>query len=261
MRERLAVLGVHLDALTVEEAVARGLEGGLILAPSGPGLCDLPNDPIYRDALIESDVNLTDSAFVQWARLLRGHRFAPRTSGLAYLQALLEEPTLRSPKATFWVMPSETSMRTNLAWLRRRGFEVSEADCYVAPHFPRRGRVIDAGLVAALERSRPGHVFVCIGGGVQEKLGAYLKTTLSYRPGIHCVGAAIGFLSGDQVRIPSWADRAGLGWLVRCASNPRVFVPRYLRAFKLAYLVVRYDGMAPRSSRAHELPETGVTPT
>jgi hypothetical protein len=33
--------------------------------------------------------------------------------------------------------------------------------------------------------------------------------------------------------------------LVRCLRDPRVFVPRYLRAFRLAYLVVRYDEKPP----------------
>ena len=34
-------------------------------------------------------------------------------------------------------------------------------------------------------------------------------------PAIHCIGAALGFLTGDQVRIPHWADQWILGWLFR----------------------------------------------
>jgi len=64
------------------------------------------------------------------------------------------------------------------------------------------------------------------------------------------IGAAIAFLSGDQAHIPFWADRLALGWLVRCLRDPRVFVPRYLRAFKLAYLVVRYDDKPPPATDA-----------
>jgi len=41
------------------------------------------------------------------------------------------------------------------------------------------------------------------------------------------------------------ADRLALGWLVRCLHDPSVFIPRYLRAFRLAYLVVRYDERPP----------------
>jgi hypothetical protein len=32
---------------------------------------------------------------------------------------------------------------------------------------------------------------------------------------------------------------------VRCILQPPIFVPRYVRTLKLAYLVVRYDEKAP----------------
>jgi hypothetical protein len=248
MAEDVVVLGVPLASIKVDEAVRRGLQGGLVLAPSGPGLSDLSNDLDYRDALLGSDLNLTDSGFVLLARVLRGHGLAARTSGLLYLHELLRHPSLQAPGSMFWVMPSRTSMERNLAWLNGRSRRVTEDDCYVAPLYPRRGKVEDPELLAVLERRRPQHVFVCVGSGVQEKLGLYLKRNLTYAPGIHCVGAAIAFLSGDQARIPLWADRLALGWLVRCLRDPKVFVPRYLRAFKVGYLVLRYDDKAPRGA-------------
>jgi UDP-N-acetyl-D-mannosaminuronic acid transferase (WecB/TagA/CpsF family) len=149
-------------------------------------------------------------------------------------------------------MPSRDSMARNLEWLNAGGHTVTPDDCYVAPVYPRRGRVEDPELLELLERRRPAHVFLCVGSGVQEKLGLYLKRNLTYGPGIHCLGAAIAFLSGDQARIPLWADRLALGWLVRCIRDPKVFVPRYLRAFELAYLVLRYDEKSPPLAAARE---------
>jgi UDP-N-acetyl-D-mannosaminuronic acid transferase (WecB/TagA/CpsF family) len=244
MGEGIVVLGVPLATVTVDQAVERGLRGGLVLAPSGPGLCDLADDPDYRDALLGSDLNLTDSSFVLLVRLFRGHRFGARTSGLRYLDELLRQLGGRAP-ASYWVMPSRESMAANLQWLNEQGHPVGEQDCYVAPVYSRRGKIEDPQLLGILESRKPQHVFLCVGSGVQEKLGLYLKRNLTYKPGIHCIGAAIAFLSGDQGRIPLWADRLALGWLVRCVQNPRVFVPRYLRAFKLAYLVLRYDEQSP----------------
>ena len=56
---------------------------------------------------------------------------------------------------------------------------------------------------------------------------------------IHCIGAALAFLTGDQPPIPMWADRFYLGWLLRLLRQPRVFGPRYLSALKLPLLLLR----------------------
>jgi hypothetical protein len=88
---------------------------------------------------------------------------------------------------------------------------------------------------------------MAVGGGVQEKLGADLLHRLDYRPAIHCTGAAIGFLTGEQVRIPMWADRFRLGWLFRCVDEPSKFVPRYWEARRLVGLMLHYHGRLPGS--------------
>ena len=107
----------------------------------------------------------------------------------------------------------------------------------------------DPELLERIERIRPQHIVLTLGGGTQERVGLYLKRNLSYLPAIHCIGAAIAFLSGDQVRIPMWADRSYLGWLYRSLSEPRRYMPRY---WKRAEAVVFVDSL-PRTlaSAAH----------
>ena len=65
----------------------------------------------------------------------------------------------------------------------------------------RRGmdsEVEDRDLLALIEQHRAADVIIAIGSGAQEKLGFYLRENLSYRPAIHCTGAALGFITGDQ---------------------------------------------------------------
>jgi UDP-N-acetyl-D-mannosaminuronic acid transferase (WecB/TagA/CpsF family) len=95
-------------------------------------------------------------------------------------------------------------------------------------------------------------VIIGVGGGVQEKLGADLLRQLDYLPSVHCIGAAIGFLSGEQARIPMWADRCKLGWLFRCINNPSRFVPRYWEARKLIGLMLQYHGRLPNRGPSAE---------
>jgi UDP-N-acetyl-D-mannosaminuronic acid transferase (WecB/TagA/CpsF family) len=72
---------------------------------------------------------------------------------------------------------------------------------------------------------------------------------LRYQPAIHCIGAAIGFLSGDQVKVPQWVDRATLSWLWRIFWKPKRFFPRYWEARHLFGLIRRYRDQLPELRR------------
>jgi glycerol-3-phosphate dehydrogenase len=74
---------------------------------------------------------------------------------------------------------------------------------------------------------------------------AALRTRPLLHPGIVCTGAAVAFLAGTQAKIPVWADRSGLGWLMRCIYEPRKFIPRYWSALPLIGMVARYRDKSP----------------
>ena len=88
-------------------------------------------------------------------------------------------------------------------------------------------------MVRRIEAHRPKVVMLAIGGGAQERLGLMLRAQLNTPSSIVCLGAAIAFLSGGQARIPLWADRLVLGWLLRLCSSPRKFWRRYWEALDL----------------------------
>ncbi len=248
MRPRIRILGVPFFTGTVGEAVAEALQGGLVLAPSGPGMGHDLRRADYCAALAAADLNLPDSGamvlFWNLRNLLRPSRCLGRLSGLRFLQAFLADARVPA-RRTFWVMPNAAERDANLDWLRRQGFPALTAeDTYLAPKY-QPGAIADPALLASLENLRPEIVFVNLGGGIQEPLGAWLKQNLSFRPTIICTGAAIAFLSGLQTPIPRWADALYFGWLLRVLSAPPRFLPRYLRAARLLPLILRYGANAP----------------
>ena len=243
MSER-TILGIRFFCGSPEEAVSVALAGGLVVVPSAPVLIELDTNAAQREALVESDLAITDSAFMIliW-RLLTGERLT-RVSGLEYLRLFLKSGVLREPSATFWIMPTVSSCECNLRWLQGQGLPVTPEDTYIAPFYP-AGQIRDEALVARLTKRSVKHIIIALGGGTQERLGFYLKRNLPGKPGIHCIGAAIGFCSGDQVNIPVWADWLYLSWLLRCLYAPSKFVPRYWRARRLASLMFRYRADMP----------------
>jgi N-acetylglucosaminyldiphosphoundecaprenol N-acetyl-beta-D-mannosaminyltransferase len=237
------ILGVRFFTGEVDEAVRLGLRGGLVVAPAAQNMCVVGTDPGTREPLLKADLAITDSGLMVllWNALQRER--IPRVSGLKYLRRLLEEPALRQPGNVLWVMPRAAARARTMAWLRGEGFPAGEEDFYVAPLYG--PEIDDPALLEMVRRRRPGHIVMGLGGGTQERLGLYLRDRLDFRPSIHCIGAAIGFLTGDQAAIPEWADRFFLGWLIRCISKPGLYVPRYWRSFKLVGLMIKYRDRLP----------------
>ena len=240
------VLGVNFFNGSLIESLSISKEGGLIVAPSGPGLAsDLTNCSVYARALFEADLVLPDSGLMcLWQKWIK---FEPinRISGLKFLQTYLEDKSNPS-NSSYWVMPDQTQAKANQLWLSQNmNWMVPENEIYIAPIYNKTGDVEDLVLLEKIREAKPKTIFIQVGGGVQERLGLFLKNNLKYRPTILCTGAALAFMSGEQVRIPQWADRFYFGWLLRCLFAPSIYIPRYLKAFRLLYLLKKYGHEFP----------------
>jgi N-acetylglucosaminyldiphosphoundecaprenol N-acetyl-beta-D-mannosaminyltransferase len=238
------ILGLRFFNGDVDEAVAfMQRHGGYLVAPSGTCFARLREDEPYRRAMLSADMAIADSGLMvlTW-RLLRRRKIR-RISGLRYLRQLLAKLKDEQNTEIFWVLPSKRARLKLLDWSQRKAFAVKADHCYVAPHYG--SEIEDRHLVARVEERRPAHVVIAIGSGPQEKLGYYLRKNLSYRPSIHCTGAALGFVTGDQIAIPDWVDRFFLGWFLRLMAQPLRFIPRLMRGFELPWLIWKYGEKMP----------------
>lgn len=242
------ILGIRFFNGDVDEALASmDRQGGFLIAPSGTCFARLGEDEAYRHAVIAADLAIADSGvMVLLWRLLRREKIG-RISGLKYLKHLLRKPKGERIGEIFWVLPSERAQQKLLQWSRREAFPIASKNCYVAPRYGME--IEDRILLSLLELNRPSDVIIAIGSGAQEKLGYYLRENLSYRPAIHCTGAALGFVTGEQIPIPDWVDRFYLGWFLRLITQPHRFVPRLIRGFELPWLIWKYGENLPPIAR------------
>jgi N-acetylglucosaminyldiphosphoundecaprenol N-acetyl-beta-D-mannosaminyltransferase len=238
------ILGIYFFNGDVDEALASmDRRGGFLIAPSGTCFARLREDEIYRRAVLAADLAIADSGLMVllW-RLLRRAKIA-RISGLKYLKHLLRKLKGERTEEILWVLSSERARQKLFQWSRREPFPTVSRNCYVAPQYGLE--IEDGNLLSLLEQNRPSHVIIAIGSSAQEKLGYYLHENSSYRPKIHCIGAALGFVTGEQIPIPDWADRLYLGWLLRLITQPHQFVPRLFRALELPWLIWKYGENLP----------------
>src|SRR5256714_10567087 len=259
------MLGIVFFVGAAAEAIVHiSKYGGLIVAPAAPSCIALQDDPDYRRAIADADLAIADSGWaVLFWRLLRREKLT-RISGLALFKALLETADARIPGNLFFILPSEKAKTKTLEFARNSGYPTTADDCYVATRYSscshgsvsleerervsqKRGySIADDALVAMIEQRKPKHIIIGIGGGMQDKLGSYLKHQVTYRRGIYCIGAAPGFVTGDQIVIPMWADRFFFGWLFPIIARPREYLTPYWEARLLPLLIIKYGTRFPQ---------------
>jgi UDP-N-acetyl-D-mannosaminuronic acid transferase (WecB/TagA/CpsF family) len=212
--------------------------GGLLTVPAAPALVTISDDINYYDALLESDIVIPDSGYMVliWNTFFKNK--INKISGLEFINYFVENIHLFKEDHFLLVNPSDLDGKINQDFLTDKGLNLKDEDSYTAPFY--NGNVNDTELLNLIKNQKPKWILINIGGGTQEKLGLFLKKNLSYSPAILCTGAALAFKTGRQVNMPSWVDYIYMGWLLRCISNPKVFVPRYLSGFKLLKMILTF---------------------
>jgi UDP-N-acetyl-D-mannosaminuronic acid transferase (WecB/TagA/CpsF family) len=211
-------------------------KGGLMTVPAAPALVTIAYDKDYYDALLESDIVIPDSGYMIliWNTFFKNK--INKISGLEFINFFIENIHKFKEDTFFLVNPSDVDGKINKDFLNGKGLKIEEKGIYTAPFY--KENVNDVHLLSLIEAQKPKWIFINIGGGTQEKLGLFLKQNLSYSPAILCTGAALAFKTGRQVNMPVWVDYIYMGWLLRCISNPKVFIPRYFSGFKLLSMIL-----------------------
>ena len=231
------LFGIQFIDGSYKEAFYLLQNGKFMVVPSGPGLATIDVDKKYWNALKNSDFAIPDSGFMVILYRLYFHRKIKKLSGPKFIKSFFREEKIRKQKNIFLIDPNHSESQINRKYLNSLEIPLDEEYQYISPIYD-KNEISDVKLLKILENlvHQPDFVLINLGGGVQERLGSYLKNNLSYNPGIICTGAAISFLTGSQVKIPNWVDGFYLGWLVRIINNPAMFIKRYIKAFRLFYV-------------------------
>ena len=208
---------------------------GLFVFPSGPGLSELKVNSNYHKSLINSDYVFFDSGF--FVLLLRFFKNinVQKLSGYKFLNFYFDYLKINKKKI-FSIDPNKELSNSYRLFFKKK-IKIKSFH-YIAPKYNSRIK-INKNLIKRIHDSKAKEIIINIGGGTQEILGYYLSKKLNKKYKIVCTGAAIAFFTGDQSPINNNIDKLYLGWLFRIIYNPKIFLPRYLSAFKLFFLFIR----------------------
>jgi UDP-N-acetyl-D-mannosaminuronic acid transferase (WecB/TagA/CpsF family) len=237
------ILGIDFFNGSVDDAVRAGMAPGTcVVISAAPALVKLNYDEEYRRTLRAADLVLADSGLLALlSRVAAGAKLSV-ISGMDYLRELVRDRSFRDAE-TFWIVRSEVAKQRAIDFLRDQGITATVDRFYVSS--AERDPSENHAILLAIEERKSRHVVIAIMRGA-EVLGVYLRDYLLHRPSVHCVGAAVGFLSGDEKLIPRWTERTHLGWMARLFAQPAMFLPRIGMAITLALMVFRYRSDLPK---------------
>ena len=233
LQKKICFKRINFFNLNYSEIKKKIKKAGLLVIPSGPGLSTLDKDKKYHIALKNSDIALFDSGYFCLLLIILKFINVKKFSGYKLLKNLFNDRSIKHYKF-FLVDPSYKESIKNKKYLT--SIKIKNSHHYVAPIYKKKN-IYDSKLLSIINKKKPKFIMINLGGNVQEVLGYYLKKKLGFKPIIICSGAAISYFTKQQAPINDFLDAIYLGWLIRIVFSPKIFLLRYLRAFKLFLIV------------------------
>jgi N-acetylglucosaminyldiphosphoundecaprenol N-acetyl-beta-D-mannosaminyltransferase len=225
------ILGVPFDAVTLDEAVRRGLEmtgtGGRAVTPNPEIVWACQNDPAVMDAVTGADLVLADGVGITKAAKKLGRPLPCRVAGADWFFRMLETCAGEGKRVFFLGgKPGVAELAKEKAEALYPGLVVcGTRDGYFQS---------DEAALEAIKEAKPNFIAVCLGAPKQE---LWMARNAGKLEGVLLagLGGCLDVLAGTVKRAPKIFQKAGLEWLYRVIRQPsrlkRLFIiPKFLRA-------------------------------
>ena len=221
MAERVNILGVDVDAVTMVEAVdvvrrAMDTRAGVMVATANAEmLMRATHDEELRRILNASALVVPDGAGTVWAARHLGHAMPERVAGYDLAQELLRcAPAEGRSVYFFGSAPGVAEKAKAKAEQLYPGIEiVGVRNGFFSP-------ADNAAIIAEIRAARPDLLLVALGVPKQEKWIAAHLAELDVPVAIG-VGGTLDVMAGVMKRAPYWMQRAKLEWLFRGLMQPK----------------------------------------
>ncbi|MDD3347123.1 WecB/TagA/CpsF family glycosyltransferase [Oscillibacter sp.] len=229
---RIDVLGVGFDNVTMEEAVARGVEllhsdGAHYVVTPNPEIVEVcREDPAAAEAVNGADLVLPDGVgVVKGARML-GTPLKEKVPGIEFAAHFMER--MAEEGKSLYLLGAKPDVAAQAAENLRRQYAGLRIAGVHDGYFHE-----DAPVVEEIAQSGADVVFVCLGAPKQEKW--MRKNGAATGARVLCgLGGSLDVFAGVVERAPKfWSDH-GLEWFYRLCKEPR----RIGRMMKLPLFLV-----------------------
>jgi N-acetylglucosaminyldiphosphoundecaprenol N-acetyl-beta-D-mannosaminyltransferase len=238
----VSILGIPVDAVTMNEALARiagMVESGrphYVVTPNVDFLVQAQTNPELHRILCEADLVLCDGQPLVWASRWLGNPLPERVAGADLAPRLIEQAERKGHR--IYLLGATTESNAEAARrLKQRHPRLQLAGHYAPPICP-LAEMDHEAIICRIRAAEPDILLVSFGCPKQEQWISRHYRALGV-PVCLGLGATIDFLAGRVRRAPAWMQRSGLEWTYRLSQEPRRLFRRYwtdVRCFGTAIL-------------------------
>ena len=242
MAEKIDILGVKVDSVTMAQAVAQ-VEGYmderknvLIATANAEMIMRATHDEELKNILNDAALVVPDGAGTVWAAHHLGYEMPERVAGFDLAQELMRIAPSKKQKVFFFgSAPGVAEKAKAKAEELYPGIEiVGTRDGYFKPED-------EPAIIEEIKAAQPDLLLAALGVPKQEKwLNAHLKE-LGVPVAIG-VGGTLDVMAGVMKRAPYWMQKAKLEWLFRGLLQPK----RAGRLMALPKFVLKVHGYKSR---------------
>lgn len=226
---RVDLLGLSFDAVTMEAAVARCVEfchaprlSHTIITANASHLCMMRRDPQLAAACRAAHLTVADGMSVVWALRASGQPAPVRVAGVDLMARLLEEAGTHQLRVYLLGAKREViAALVKTIRAKHPGVEIAGfRDGYFDPQD-------HEAIVEEIRASGAHMLFVGMPTPFKETWCEHHRERLNV-PVIIGVGGSFDVLAGFIKRAPEWMQSLGLEWFWRLLMEPRKLWRRYL---------------------------------
>ena len=221
MSDKVKILGVGVDAVTMQQALDR-LENFfeerkpvIIATANAEMLMRATYDEELKNILNAAELVVPDGAGTVWAAHHLGHDMPERVAGYDLAQELMKSAPSKNRRIYFFgsapgvadkAKLKAEELYPNIQIVGTRNGFFTEAD--------------EPQIISDIKAAQPDLLLVALGVPKQEKWLAKYKDELNVPVSIG-VGGTFDVMAGVMKRAPKWMQRAKLEWLFRAMLQPK----------------------------------------
>ena len=221
MPNKVDILGVNVDAMTMSESVAQietymaGEEPMMIATANAEMIMRATQDEELRDILNRAAIVTADGAGTVWAARHLGYEMPERVAGYDLAQQLMKNSVQQGQRIYFFgSAPGVAEKAKAKAEQLYPGIQiVGTRDGYFT-------EADEPAIIEDIKAKRPHLLLVALGVPKQEKWLAKHQAELGVPVAIG-VGGTLDVMAGVMKRAPLWMQKAKLEWLFRGMLQPK----------------------------------------